>query len=413
MTFVAAGVVVVLLLPGALFLASDLSTRLPRRIGGHPPEPRPRVLHLDRDSRPRLLFLVPAHNEESVIASCVESLDRMTYPDEEFGVIVVADNCTDRTAEIVRELGTECLERWNPEERGKPRAIAWALDRLDLKAWDYLVIVDADTEVDHKFGTALARAAIEGRGTHLQAYYGLDNTDESWLTRLSGLLVQVRYEALYPRKERSGLNCPLTGNGMGFRMSLMREKGWTYFSLTENWEAYARLTADGERIRYVRDARLFSQETASAGASVTRRQRWLAGRYGVLVRWIGPLVASRRIGFAQKLDALSELTYPGPVLHADLVVAASLLGFFVLPGSWFLTAVGVGALTLTPIIVPALRIASREGQLRDFVKPVALLPFFAVWRAGVAILTAMKSIGGMEWEKTERAESADGPEQDA
>src|SRR5207245_6510421 len=69
---------------------------------------------------PRLLFLVPAHNEELLIQSCLRSLAQLEYPADRFDILVVADNCTDRTADLVRQTGVRCLDRHNPEVRGKP-----------------------------------------------------------------------------------------------------------------------------------------------------------------------------------------------------------------------------------------------------------------------------------------------------
>src|SRR5437667_11741433 len=91
---------------------------------------------------PRLLFLVPAHNEELLIQSCLGSLTRLAYPAERFNILVIADNCTDRTAELTRRAGVRCLERIDPSRRGKPYAIAWAVAQLQLVALDAVVIVD-------------------------------------------------------------------------------------------------------------------------------------------------------------------------------------------------------------------------------------------------------------------------------
>src|SRR6186997_2180246 len=108
---------------------------------------------------PRLLFLVPAHNEELLIASCVRSLLGMTYPSNRRRIVVIADNCSDATARIVREQGVEAMERVDPRSPGKPRAIAWTLDQIDLREWDACVIVDADSTVAPAFALGLAKLA--------------------------------------------------------------------------------------------------------------------------------------------------------------------------------------------------------------------------------------------------------------
>ena len=64
----------------------------------------------DHDPQMRFLVLVPAHNEEAVIADIINNLNSMDYPRELYDFYILADNCTDRTAEIARGLGAKVLE---------------------------------------------------------------------------------------------------------------------------------------------------------------------------------------------------------------------------------------------------------------------------------------------------------------
>ena len=72
------------------------------------------VTTLPVDARPQLLFLIPAHNEETLVAQCVRSIMSMDYPADRRRVVVIADNCTDHTADLARSAGAECLERPDP-----------------------------------------------------------------------------------------------------------------------------------------------------------------------------------------------------------------------------------------------------------------------------------------------------------
>src|SRR5439155_26320682 len=120
---------------------------------------------------PRLLFLVPAHNEQLLIESCVRSILRIRYPTTHYGVVVVADNCTDRTAALARAAGARCLERNDPARPGKPQAIAWALQQpAFMNNYDAVVIVDADPVVALDFAAALA-GAVPLNGKAGQAYF--------------------------------------------------------------------------------------------------------------------------------------------------------------------------------------------------------------------------------------------------
>src|SRR4051812_744657 len=106
----------------------------------------------------RFTILVPAHDEALVISECVRSLRAFDYPDEQWRVIVIADNCTDDTAALARTMGAHVYERTNPEQRGKGYALDWALSRLlhEDKGWTEAVIVfDADTLVEPQFLQAM------------------------------------------------------------------------------------------------------------------------------------------------------------------------------------------------------------------------------------------------------------------
>ena len=91
---------------------------------------------LPQGDPPRFLFLVPAHNEELLIGACVSSLQALAYPPERFRIVVVADNCEDDTARLAVEAGAQCLVRHDAHRRGKPHAIAWALERLPLEQYE-------------------------------------------------------------------------------------------------------------------------------------------------------------------------------------------------------------------------------------------------------------------------------------
>jgi cellulose synthase/poly-beta-1,6-N-acetylglucosamine synthase-like glycosyltransferase len=93
----------------------------------------------------KLLVLVPAHDEEAVLVECLEALTLAAQGRDSVEVVVLADNSTDRTAEIARRSGVRCLERHDPTAPGKPAALAWALEQLASLDYDAFAVVDADT----------------------------------------------------------------------------------------------------------------------------------------------------------------------------------------------------------------------------------------------------------------------------
>ena len=135
----------------------------------------------------RFAFVVPAHNEEAGIAATVESLFAVDWPKENFQVVVVADNCSDSTADKARAAGATVLERQNKDLRGKGYALEHAFHWvLNDTAADAVVVVDADTIVSKNLLLSYASRIAEG-ALAMQAEYGVRNVDASWRTELMAL----------------------------------------------------------------------------------------------------------------------------------------------------------------------------------------------------------------------------------
>lgn len=391
-TIILGSLALILLLP----LISDLVAlaRLPRR--------RRRAAPTSTEP-PRLLFLVPAHDEELLLGRTLLSLRRLDYPTDRYTVVVVADNCSDRTAEIAREAGVTCLERYEPTLRGKPHAIAWALEQLDITEYDGVVITDADSLLDPGFARGLAaHAPIAGKV--LQCYNDVENRTDSALTRMGAVFSAVRCVLMNELKDRNGLNVPL-GNGLCLGTGVIARYGWNAFSICEDWELYAELTGYGVRLENAIGARIFSQETRSLRQSSTQRQRWAAGKILVLRRYAGRLLRSRRIGIHQKLDLLAELTAPGPAVHLGLVAIALLANYTLdLPYAHWLTIALLLPLARTALY-SALAIARGPEPVRTTIA-FLYLPFYTAWRLGVQA-AALSMVGNGEWIRTSRHRAAE------
>jgi cellulose synthase/poly-beta-1,6-N-acetylglucosamine synthase-like glycosyltransferase len=380
----------------------SLGSAFGRRRAPGPPLPPP-----SSADRQRILILVPAHDEALLIEACVRSLLRASAARSESTVVVIADNCRDRTAALARNAGARALERSDTSRVGKPHAIAWAFTRLDLSAYDAVLIVDADTIVDAGLADALAAAGGDLREIAVQAYFGLSNERDSWLSLLAGLLSRVRYEGQYRLKAQAGLNCPLTGNGMCLGIGLLARAGWAADALTENWELYARYTAMGERILFAPAARLHSQEARTLRQSATQRRRWQAGRLSALRTYWRALAISRRCGARQKVDAFSELAAPGPVLHSGLGVCFALATATLPSRSARIVAV-IFAASVLPLAIRTAAAWVRSPHRVQLTAAMLRLPVYLVWRAWLGLSGLFKR--ETRWERSPRHASTTGAE---
>ena len=347
----------------------------------------------------RSLFLIPAHNEQLHIGVCVQSVKRALVCGSGSRILVVADNCTDETVTVARAAGSEVIERNDTANRGKPRAIAWALERVDLTLFEAIVIIDADTIVDAQFVRSLLEWTPLASKV-IQTYLGSSNEYETWLTRLAGVLTRGRYEVNYPLRQHCGLNVPLTGNGMCIGTDILRHDGWQAFSLTEDLELYARWTAQGIRIHYAPRARLYSQEARSLHQSDTQRARWAVGRLTVLRSYASQLIISCHIGPLQKLDALLELTLPGPVIQLALSLMLAATAFLLAPAGARPWLVAIVLSPMIPHVVTTAVVVARHPQPWQTLAAFVRLPIYMAWR--VLLSARTMAFGVTEWRRTDR-----------
>jgi 1,2-diacylglycerol 3-beta-glucosyltransferase len=383
-SIVAAGSVGVLALP---ILADLVSLVRARR------RPESRATH-----QSRFLFLIPAHDEVQGIGATVASVLALQYPRERVRIIVIADNCSDGTADAARAAGAECLERDDATLRGKPWAIAWALSRLPIETVDAVVILDADTVVDSGYAAALD-ASGPLRDKVIECYNDVRNPNDSALTQMAAVLAAGRFRGSFRLKMAAGLTIPLSC-GMCVGAGVLKKHPWSAFGLSEDWEYYAQLTAAGVRIELVHGARLFAQETRTLRQSGTQRQRWLAGKLDALKR-VGPtIISSNAIDWHQKLDTVAELAVPGPAVHLGIVVIESLAIVLLRAPAADVLLMALAATLAGPVVYAIVGLTVVPSPLRALAA-FTFLPVYTCWRLGVAASTVLPS-SSRAWIRTAR-----------
>jgi 1,2-diacylglycerol 3-beta-glucosyltransferase len=275
----------------------------------------------------RFVILVPAHDEEVLIERTVTSLLRLDYPSERYTVLVIADNCTDHTAELARRAGATVLERSDPDHRGKGYALDYALANLwqSGREVDGIIIIDADTDASPNFLRVMDARLARGERV-VQAYYAVRDPDRSWSVALRyAALAVLHYLRPQGRMALKG-SAGLKGNGMLFATQIMREQRWSA-SITEDVELHMRLVLAGERVTFAPDAIVWAEMPNTLKSSASQNTRWERGRVQTL-RTYGPTLlrqALARHSFVL-FDACMEQLIPPTsllVLLNGLCLAAS------------------------------------------------------------------------------------------
>ena len=292
------------------------------------------VLASSPNSRPgdtslRFTFVVPAHNESLSIAHTVRSLAGVDYPADRMEILVVADNCTDDTADVARGAGAEVLVRTNPAQRGKGYALALAFDRLldpgaDAVAPDAVVVVDADTVVSANILQAFAAALCDGEQV-LQATYRVANHDATWRTSLMAVAFTCIHDVRSFGRERLGLSTGLRGNGMCFSAEALRRVPHHAASLVEDVEHGLDLANAGIRVAFVHEATVEAEMPERAEESASQRQRWERGRSKLKRERLPGLVRNAVVQRDPMLaDLAVDLAIP-PLARLSMVLVAGLL----------------------------------------------------------------------------------------
>jgi cellulose synthase/poly-beta-1,6-N-acetylglucosamine synthase-like glycosyltransferase len=352
--------------------------------------------------RRRFLILIPAHNEASGLATTLGSLEQLDYPRELIRVVVVADRCDDGTAAVARSGGAECLER-SQGLSGKGAAIAWAIDELRRSGteFDALMITDADTIVDRRLLEAFDDGLRAGHEVQ-QGYNYLSNPWETPFTRVIAVTSVLRNGFFYAGKARLGLPGMLTGTGMCLSRRIIDHRGWTAFSVGEDWEFSVSLLLDGETIHFNPRARVLARESRDFRQASSQRLRWASGRHAVAASGAGKLF---RTGMRQRRPGLCDaaLTIVAPTYSAQAALAlfALVISAFLArePGWHFLFSWAIG---LTGFLAAyfLVGVARTDAPGRALVG-IVLIPAFLPWRVAIEIL-GLLGYGRRDWIRTSR-----------
>ncbi len=248
---------------------------------------KPKLFNEVKDNR--FAVLISARNEEIVIEYLLNSLRNQTYPSELYDVYVVADNCTDRTADIARQAGAIVLERFDTTRVGKGYALDFLLSHIkDTKGdtyYDGYFVFDADNILEPDFIEQMNLTFSAGYKI-ITSYRNSKNYDTNWIS--SGYALWFLREARYVNNARMILNtsCAVSGTGFLFHRDMLKKRdGWKYFLLTEDIEFSVFNVIDGEKIGYCHKAMLYDEQPETFSVSWKQRLRWARGFLQVFRRY--------------------------------------------------------------------------------------------------------------------------------
>jgi cellulose synthase/poly-beta-1,6-N-acetylglucosamine synthase-like glycosyltransferase len=341
----------------------------------------------------RVAVVVPAHDEEASIASCVESLLAADAGGMQVTVYVIADNCTDATAIVAEAAGARVMVRQDAEMRGKGHALHYAFQHLEYVGFDCVLVVDADTIVASNFVVAAAGAMQRGAAA-VQVRYVARNAEQGTRTRLMALALRA-FNVVRPRgRENLGLSVGILGNGFGLRRETLAAVPYLAASVVEDLDYHIALVRSGRRVRFVDESAVYGEMPVRGKGVKTQRSRWEGGRLRMLRERGAGLAADVTAGRWESLEPLLELLLLPLAFHVLLLLLAMTSPLLVVREFGL-----VGFVVVLMHLVVAIRMGNNAGA--DVVA-LATAPFYVLWKI-MLIPSLLKSAGSKQaWVRTSR-----------
>jgi len=317
----------------------------------------------------RFAVLICARNEAEVIADLLSSIKNQTYPSKHITTFVMADNCTDRTADIARENGAVIYERYNNEIIGKGYALEVLLNNIkddygDI--FDGYFVFDADNILSANYIEEMNKTFSGGHDI-VTSYRNSKNYGSNWIS--AGYALWFLRESRYLNQARflSGTSCAVSGTGFLFSRDVLNDiNGWPFHMLTEDIEFSINRIINGYKIAFCDTAELYDEQPVLFKESWNQRMRWSKGYLQVFKGYGKDLIKGIFKGNFSCFD-MSMTIMPAYILSALSII--SNIGF----GIW-------GAVIGDDIMIAAWSIAQTLWNMYLVLFIISLITTITEWK---------------------------------
>jgi cellulose synthase/poly-beta-1,6-N-acetylglucosamine synthase-like glycosyltransferase len=340
----------------------------------------------------RLAVVVPAHDEETMIARTVGSL---MAADSAIPIFVVAHNCSDATAAVAEKAGARVVELKNPKLRGKGAALRHGFAAAQAAGANAILVIDADSVVSANLMAATQNKLEEGaEATQCRYELELPSGSGGPLARLRTLA--FRGMNVLRAKGRAGLgfSTGLFGNGFALTAVMLERVPFNANSIAEDVEYHTHLASMGVRVHWIGEAFVHAHPAASGRAQATQEGRWEGGRFKVGGRATGRLLAAVARGHWRALETLADV-WSLPLSRGVL----ALLLTAALPAHWLHVYAGVCAGIALLYVLQAAMLGAEP--VRDLAS-LAAAPLYLVWKVAITPIVLRQSRSRAEWARTKR-----------
>ena len=270
--------------------------------------------------RPAIAVLVPAHDEESGIARTLGDVRTQLAAGDT--LLVVADNCSDRTAAVARAAGAEVAERRDGTRRGKGYALDFGMQCLSAAPPEVVIIVDADCRLAPGAIDELARAAA-ATNRPVQALYLMTAPEPSTANlKIAQFAWRVKNWVRPLGLGALNLPCQLMGTGMAFTWPVLRSARLASGHIVEDLKLGIDLALAGYPPLFCPSAIVTSEFPSSIAGTRRQRERWEHGHLSMSLGMVPRLIAAALRRLDRALLALAlDLAVPPLALLGFMIVA--------------------------------------------------------------------------------------------
>ncbi len=272
-----------------------------RKLKKHPPV-------VNESYKPMVTIMIPAHNEEGVIANTVGNIMAIDYPN--FEVIVIDDRSSDNTASVIKDLETKYdnLRSLIREEGAFPGKSAVLNDALKLARGEAILVFDADATVEPDFLNLLVPKLEPADVGAVQARKIIRNKDYNLLTRCQNNEYTLDTHFQIGRDAVKGA-VELRGNGELIKRQALEDiDGWNNYTITDDLDMSTRLHIKGWDVRFCPEAVVYEEGIVYVWPLFRQRRRWLEGTIRRYLEYFISAMVSKKMSLRARLDMAIYIT---------------------------------------------------------------------------------------------------------
>lgn len=305
-------------------------------------EEKKQVNKMDFDY-PSCSILIPAHNEEMVIANTIESMLKIVYPEDKLQIIVINDGSTDATKKIIESYAEKDSRvqlfdiPMGEGGKGKSRTLNIG---MSVAKGEIIAVYDADNTPDKDSLRYLVAQLIQHKelGAVLGKFRTV-NKDKNWLTRFINIETLSFQSMLQAGRWQMHNIATLPGtNFVMWNWLIKKLNGWDEEALTEDSELSIRIYQEGYKIKFIPYAITYEQEPESWRVWIKQRMRWVRGNNYVISKFAKQLTKfkNRRLAFDILYTLALYYVFFAAIIISDLLFIIGLLNLvsISLPGPY-------------------------------------------------------------------------------